>query len=637
MAAAPPASAAPRDAPAHPAPLLVVRQWVALHRQQLQALADMAAWALALVVATVARWDFSLAPVYWRGLALSILVAGLTQAVAGFFNGLYRGQRRYGSFDEVAVLAPATAFTAVVLTLVVAAAGLPRLVPLSVPLLAGTLAFVFMGAARYGWRLRLDRLRRPTGTGVEPVLVLGAGEGGAQVITAMLRDPQSPYLPVALLDDDPAKRRLRILGVPVVGDRRAIPAAAREYGATALLVAIPSADASLVGDATDLANAAGLRVMVLPPTAELLGGHAGLGDIRQLTEADLLGRHEVDTDVASIAGYLTGRRVLVTGAGGSIGSELSRQIARFAPAELILLDRDESALHAVQLSIEGRALLDSDNVVLLDIRDRRRLEGLFAERRPEVVFHAAALKHLPLLETYPGEGVRTNVLATLDLLEIAEDYGVERFVNISTDKAADPCSVLGYTKRLSERLTAHVARRATGTYLSVRFGNVLGSRGSVLTAFRRQLADGGPITVTHPEVTRYFMTVEEAVQLVIQAGAVARPGEALVLDMGAPVRIAAVAERLAAQSARPVEIVYTGLRPGEKMHEVLLGRDEVDIRPVHPLISHVPVPPADPDEVRELDWHADPVHLVRHLAHLAVTPALGTGSRGRLRRVELRG
>ena len=284
-----------------------------------------------------------------------------------------------------------------------------------------------------------------------------------------------------------------------------------------------------------------------------------------MTPADLLGRHVIHTDVEQIAGYLAGRRVLVTGAGGSIGSELCRQIQRFQPAALIMLDRDESGLHEVQLSLEGRALLDSRRLVVCDIRDPDAVAAVFAEHRPDVVFHAGALKHLPLLEMWPAEAVKTNVLGTRRVIDSAVAHGVERFVNISSDKAANPTSVLGYTKRLVERLTAAADARGAGTYLSVRFGNVLGSRGSVLSTFATQIDAGGPVTVTDPEVTRYFMTVEEAVELVVQAGAIGRGGEVLVLDMGKPVRIADVAEQLVAASKRPVPIVYTGLRPGEKL------------------------------------------------------------------------
>ncbi|HYT25499.1 MAG TPA: nucleoside-diphosphate sugar epimerase/dehydratase [Actinomycetota bacterium] len=590
-------------------------------RSAVQAALDVLAWAVALAAACLARYDFQVASVVPAGLAAMTALAAVGQAGAGWFSGLYRGRRRFGSFDEVAVLAPATAFVTALLFLADLAPGEARLVPLGATLGGGIGAFVLMGGVRYAWRLRLDRLLRPRGDGATRLLVFGAGEGGVQVITSMLRNPAAPYLPVALLDDHPGKRHLRISGIPVVGTRHSIAQAARDHRATALLIAVPSAGADLVGELTDLANQAGLAVKVLPPVSELLDARVGVGDIRSLTEADLLGRHEIDTDVEAIAGYLTGRRVLVTGAGGSIGSELCRQIDRFAPAELVMVDRDESALHAVQLSIQGRALLDSPDVVLLDIRDRRRLGKVLAERRPEVVFHAAGLKHLPLLEQHPGEAVRTNVLATLDLLELAARWGVDRFVNVSTDKAADPTSVLGWSKRIAERLTTQVARGSSGTFLSVRFGNVLGSRGSVLTTFRAQLAAGGPITVTTPDVTRYFMTVEEAVQLVIQAGAIGRGGEALVLDMGAPVRIASVAERLAAQADHPIEIVYTGLRPGEKLHEVLLGAGERDVRPIHPLISHVEVPPCDPELARRLDPTAPPGAVAGELRRLAAARA----------------
>jgi FlaA1/EpsC-like NDP-sugar epimerase len=266
----------------------------------------------------------------------------------------------------------------------------------------------------------------------------------------------------------------------------------------------------------------------------------------------------------------------------------------------VLLDRDESALHGAQLSMEGRALLDTPALVVADIRDRPRVHEIFARWQPEVVFHAAALKHLPLLELHPEEAIKTNDIATQHVLDAAIAHGVERFVNVSTDKAADPISILGYTKRISERLTAAAALRTRGTFLSVRFGNVLGSRGSVLTSFQAQAAAGGPITVTHPDVTRFFMTVEEAVQLLIQAGGIGRNGEALVLDMGSPVRILDVARQIAAAAPTPVSIEFTGLRFGEKLHEVLWGVDEEDARPIHPLVSHVQVPPLDPADLEPL-------------------------------------
>jgi FlaA1/EpsC-like NDP-sugar epimerase len=360
----------------------------------------------------------------------------------------------------------------------------------------------------------------------------------------------------------------------------------------------------------------GADFKVVPSVAELFNGTLSAADVRDAKISDLLGRHQVETDLEKIAGYLEGKRVLVTGAGGSIGSELCRQLDRFRPAELMMLDRDESALHAVQLSLRGRALLDDPELILADLRDEVGIKAIFGERRPQVVFHAAALKHLPLLETHPGEAVQSNVWGTQNVLEAAAAVGVERFVNISTDKAANPGSVLGYSKRITERLTAYASSVGAGSYLSVRFGNVLGSRGSVLTAFAAQIAAGGPITVTHPEVTRYFMTVQEAVQLVIQAAALGRGGEALVLEMGRPVRIAQVAKQMADQANSPVEIVYTGLRAGEKLHEELFGAGEKDVRPLHPLISHVSVPPLSPDRVRGLKPYAEPGEVVQDLTAL---------------------
>jgi FlaA1/EpsC-like NDP-sugar epimerase len=413
----------------------------------------------------------------------------------------------------------------------------------------------------------------------------------------MRRNPRSPYRPVAILDDDPAKRRLRINGVPVLGTTEHVRRIADELGVRTAVIAIPSADGHVVRTLTSRIRNAGLEALVLPSVGELLDARVDVEDVRPPTEADLLGRREVDIDIEAVAGYLTGRRVLVTGAGGSIGSELCRQIQRFAPESLVLLDRDESALHAVQLLLHGRAMLDTRDVVVADIRDRQRIVDVFEEHRPHVVFHAAALKHLPLLEMHPEEAMKTNVIGTQHVINAAVRVGVDHFVNISTDKAASPTSVLGYSKRIAERLTAQAAIDAAGVFVSVRFGNVLGSRGSVLTAFRSQIDSGGPITVTHQDVRRYFMTVEEAVQLVVQAGAIGHRGSVLVLDMGEPVRIADVARQLAAVAPRPIDIVFTGLRPGEKLTEQLLGDGETAVPSEHPLITAVDVPPLRFDDL----------------------------------------
>ncbi len=603
-------------------------------RGLVQAVVDGTAWSIALCVATLLRYDFSFDAVDFGGFTFLLPAAVAVQTLTGVHLGLYTGRWRYGSFDEVTSLVKAVAVTSSVMAMFNAAWD-PRFVPLSVPFVGGVIALVLMAGVRYAWRLACETRRRPSGEGCHRMIVFGAGEGAAQVIPALLRDKTSVYLPVALIDDDPSKRNLRIMGVPVVGGRSRLIEAAKEAEADTLLIAMPSAGPELVTELSELGRVAGLTVKVLPAVNELFEGQVvDVADIRDVTTADLLGRHEIETDLDAIAGYLRGRRVLVTGAGGSIGSELCRQLYRFAPDRLIMLDRDESALHSVQLSIEGRALLDSADLVLLDIRDRRAMRDALERFRPNVIFHAAALKHLTLLERHPAEAVKTNVWATVDLLELAVDAGVERFVNISTDKAADPCSVLGYSKRITERLTSHYSVATGRAYLSVRFGNVLGSRGSVLTTFHNQIERGGPVTVTHPDVTRYFMTVEEAVQLVIQAGAIGRPGEALVLDMGSPVSIAEVATLLAARSERKVAIEYTGLRPGEKLHEVLLAAGEADVRPVHPLISHVPVPPLHPETARSIDAQVDRVLLIQDLHRLCRgdgAEASGSSSAGQRR------
>jgi FlaA1/EpsC-like NDP-sugar epimerase len=613
------AAAGPGPGPQQPA----WWQTLADHRVAVQAVVDMLAWTFALPVATLLRYEFSLTPGAGGGLVLLVPFAMAAQGVVGVAAGQYRGRWRYGSFDEVAALVR----TVAVVTTLVAVVNrllLPERIPVGATIGAGLLAVLVQAGARYTWRLVLERRMRPTGEGATRVVVFGAGEAGDQLLTAMMRNPSSPLFPVALLDDDPSKANLRLRGVPVQGGRSEVVEVAQRHQAAGLVVAVPSADAALIRELTAQADQIDLSVMVLPSVGELLGARVGISDVRPVTEDDLLGRHAVDTDVEAIAGYLTGRRVLVTGAGGSIGAELCRQIWTYAPAALVMLDRDESSLHAIQLAIEGRALLDSRNLVVADIRDQRRLADVFAEHRPEVVFHTAALKHLPLLELYPGEAVKTNVVGTKLLLEAAQEAAVERFVNISTDKAADPISVLGYSKRIAERFTAAVGEQNPG-YISVRFGNVLGSRGSVLTSFRAQIDAGGPVTVTHGSATRFFMTVQEAVQLVIQAGALGGRGEALVLDMGEPVSIMEVAHRLVGAAEHPVDIVQTGLRPGEKVHEVLVGRGETALPTSHAAITQVGVPALDLDATAAIDPHA-PVEVVtealRGFAH-SDAPARG--------------
>jgi len=354
-------------------------------------------------------------------------------------------------------------------------------------------------------------------------------------------------------------------------------------------------------------------------------GRAAINELREINVNDLLGRKPARLNQTQIADYIRGKRVMVTGAGGSIGSELCRQLTRFRPAELMMLDRDESGLHSVQLSIHDQAMLDGDDTILASIRDLASISQIFEQRQPEIVFHAAALKHMPLLEQYPLEALKTNVLGTMNLLQAAAATGVETFVNISTDKAANPSSALGTSKRIAERLTATVAGRASGAkFVSVRFGNVLGSRGSVLTVFEKQIRDGGPVTVTDPGVSRYFMTIPEACQLVLQAAAIGESGETLVLDMGDPVRIAEMARALIEQSGKEIEIVYTGLRNNEKLAEDLFDNTETAVTGnKHEALSELRVPPLNTvrDEIEEIATHEDAAAWLDRNVYATHTPS----------------
>ncbi len=565
---------------------------------------DILAWVLAVAIALVMR-SYLQGEVDIRGVVQSTLirvlpVVSVVQAVTGYIVGIYRRRWRYGSFDEVKGLILSALITTVVLMAIRFLDTSVDAFPRSAIIAGGIFGLFFTTASRYTWRLVREQLRRPSAHNSTKLIIYGAGEGGIQIVNTMLRNPNSIYLPVAFLDDNSKTHRLRISGVPVLGGRDEIAKVAQRTGASTLLIAIPSADSTVVGEIVELARQSKLEVKILPVVQSLDDREVDTADIRDLTDEDLLGRRRVKINLDEISQYLVNRRVLVTGAGGSIGSELCRQLVKFNPGELIMLDRDESALHEVQLSIYGRALLDTPQTVLADLRDKKAINEIFETRKPQVVFHAAALKHLPLLEQYPHEAYQTNVLGTLTMLIAAQRAGVEIFVNISTDKAANPISVLGFSKRIAERLTAAFAfSSGPGKYISVRFGNVLGSRGSVLMSFRDQITKGGPVTVTHRGVTRYFMTISEAVQLVVQAGAIGQTGEVLVLDMGKPVNIHDVAEQLVKNSGKPIKIEVVGLRVGEKVHEELFADGETDERPRHPLISHVLVKAIDQTSVVE--------------------------------------
>lgn len=556
---------------------------------------DAFAWILALVIFVFVRYDWNLSREQWVTAFLYAATAIAVQISAGLLTHVYLGRSRLGSFADATWIGLLVAGIALLLggLMSVISAEFPRAIGVLLP----PFALLFMAAGRWVFRATVVRARRKRNTGAAPALVYGAGDEGHEVARLVDTSPDSPYRIVGFLDDDRAKRFLRVRSYRVVGTGREAIDLARERDAEVIILAIRDAESELVQSLSARCKEADIKLLIVPPARERISGRVTLKELREINVTDLLGRRPLSTDLQGIAEYVMGRVVLITGAGGSIGAELANQVHRLRPSRLILLDRDESALHAVQLALYGSGLLDSDDMVLCDIRDYPALREVFGAHRPEVVFHAAALKHLPMLERFPAEGWKTNVLGTLNVLRCAQEVGVEQLVNVSTDKAADATSVLGQTKRLAERATAWYAAEYDVPYVSVRFGNVLGSRGSVLHSFRAQIERGGPIIVTHPEVTRFFMTIPEACELVLQAGAIGRPGDVLVLDMGEPVKIVDVARRLIEDSGQDIPINFTGLRAGEKLHEVLFSDEEHGNSSIHPLINQVSVPSINPADI----------------------------------------
>ena len=562
---------------------LAMRVWRG--KAGLQVVFDISAWVIAGLLASAVMGAGIVSGIE---LASAVTAAVVLQVLLGLLIGLYRSRYHYGSFAE---------YGGIAIIALISACGLMAVTLGDSPFVLLTVfsAVIFMTGSRYLVRWSHQIATRPLQG--ERVLVVGAGAAAESLIRQMLSDSDGAYLPVGLIDDDPHKRHLSIHGVRVRGTSEDIAEVAGWLNVSGVIVAIADSDAEFLQTCRDRLQPTGKWLRTIPPLAEMVNRKVEIADIRDIKVEDLIGRAPVHTDLAEIAEAIAGKRVLVTGAGGSIGSELCRQLFSLHPESLVMLDRDETALHGVELTLFGSALLMSPNTVLADIRDRAALERIFAEARPQIVFHAAALKHLPMLQRFPEEAWKTNVHGTLNVLEAARAAGVETFVNISTDKAAAPTSELGRSKRIAEQLVSGFAAESPGTYLSVRFGNVLGSRGSVLLSFQEQIRQGGPITVTDPEVRRYFMTIPEACQLVLQAATIGEDGYVMVLDMGEPVRIVDIARSLVAMSHQNTEIVYTGLREGEKLDEELFGDYEGTVIRIHDKISRVEAPILSPGDL----------------------------------------
>ena len=576
------------------------KQW--FQRRLAQVAWDTLSWIMAVPLALLFRYDFDVSGSRLLVALVSGVIAALIHIAAGSAFHLYQGRYVVGSFDEVLGLVVTCVFVGALGTfvlLIIPGSELPR----STFVIAAGIAAASMLGARF--ILRGARQQRLLSREGKKTLIFGAGDAGSQIVTLMLNDRHNEYQPVGFIDDNPRKHHLRRSGIKVLGTSSQLEEICSQTGTEVLLIAIAGIQAAELLELDQRMRPLGVTVTIIPTASEIVGGAVKLGDISDVTEEDLMGRRSIKTDEAEITAFIRDKRILVTGAGGSIGSELVRQISRYRPSSLFLLDRDESALHRVQLTLDGSGHLMSPNLILADIRDVSRINEILTETKPEIVFHSAALKHLPLLERHPEEAFKTNVRGTANLLQASMDHGVTHFVNISTDKAADPTSILGKSKLLTEQLTAGVPEDSRRSFVSVRFGNVLGSRGSVIETFRFQIEKGGPVTVTDEIVSRFFMTIREAVHLVLQAAVIGSHGETLILDMGSPIRIADLAQHMINRSGRNIQMKFTGLRPGEKAHEALLSVTELATPTSHELVTSSRVAQISlpgPLTITETDW-----------------------------------
>lgn len=492
------------------------------------------------------------------------------------FFGLYRRMWQYASIGEIISVSKAIVVGAL-LSFVSAYFILPERVPFAIEVRTMETVLLLVGGVRFLWRvLHNDRINtKETKT---HTLIVGAGDCGILIAREMMGPSFAHTKLVGFIDDSVNKYHMSILGVPVLGNRYAIPAIVKEREIHEIIIAMPSVSRTEISEIINLAKKTGAKLKIIPALNDLIAGKISVKKLRDVSVEDLLGREPNVADLNSILGYVHHKTVLVTGAGGSIGSELCRQIAPFGPDKLMLLGHGENSIYTIEIELRKKFPDLNIVTVIADVQDRSRMMDVFSSHNPQVVFHAAAHKHVPLMERNPSEAIKNNVFGTRNVADCADKYGAERFVMISSDKAVNPTSVMGATKRIAEMYVQSLHTTSRTKFSAVRFGNVLGSRGSVIPAFKQQIAAGGPVTVTHPEMVRYFMTIPEAVQLVIQSGSFAKGGEVFILDMGEPVKILTLAEDLITLSGyepyKDIDIQFSGIREGEKLYEELLTDEE---------------------------------------------------------------
>ncbi|MDY0292266.1 MAG: nucleoside-diphosphate sugar epimerase/dehydratase [Desulfuromonadaceae bacterium] len=537
---------------------------------------NLCAIAVALVLAFLVRYDFRLEmfpmQAFWR-----LLPAVLAIKIAVFwYYGLFRGWWRYVSMADLIAISKANVLSSALVVMYAAFAFRLESIARTVLFLDGLFCFLLIAGMRFLIRVireRSPRLREGKSRKTR-MLIVGAGDAGQMIVRELRVNRKLPYYAIGFVDDDTRKQKNKFLGLPVLGTCADIPKLCRKHRIEEVVIAIPSASGKRLKSIVEQCHNARVKFKTLPSVGGLIDGSVLIEQIKEVSLEDLLGRAPVRLDTENISAYLRGKRVLITGAGGSIGSELCRQVVRFNPAKLVLFENGETPLFSIEQELRQRFPKLRIFPIVGDIRYRARVEAIFDEFMPEVVFHAAAYKHVPMMEVNPAEAVNNNVRGTQIVAEAAHMFRVERFVMVSTDKAVNPTNIMGTTKRAAEKIVQALARRSRTRFVTVRFGNVLGSNGSVIPTFQKQIYKGGPITVTHKDITRFFMTIPEAAQLVLQAGSMGAGGEIYLLDMGEPVKILHLAEELIRLSGKEpyedIDIVFTGLRPGEKLYEELL-------------------------------------------------------------------
>jgi FlaA1/EpsC-like NDP-sugar epimerase len=513
---------------------------------------------------------------------------------------LYKRVWQYASINEL--LSITTAVSLSILTLAVVQLLVFQTVYSRTLLVTWMLHILLIGASRFSWRLYRDT-KMQSAKNKKRTLIIGAGNGGTLVARQLLNSEKSELHPVAFVDDDFTKRDLTIMGIQVTGSAEDIEKVVVEKKIEHIIIAIPSLSKNDLNDIFSKCAVTKVKTQIMPSVEDIMSGRVSVNEIRDVQVEDLLGRAPVKLDNKKIAADLTGKTILVTGAGGSIGSEVCRQVAKFHPKTIILLGHGENSIYSIDMELK----LVTEGIVIepeiADVQDKNRIKTVIEKHQPDVVYHAAAHKHVPLMEKNPHESVKNNVIGTKNVAEAADEAGVTTFVMVSTDKAVNPTSVMGATKRIAEMLVQHMDMISETKFVAVRFGNVLGSRGSVIPLFKKQIEAGGPITVTHPDMTRYFMTIPEASRLVIQAGAIAKGGETFVLDMGEPVKIVDLAKnliRLSGLTEEDIPIQFTGMRPGEKLFEELLSENEVHSEQIYPMIYRGKTPPVNVNVLYDL-------------------------------------